>query len=583
MSVLPPPSPAARSRRRRRLLIALAIVLAVVVLAAVFVWFKLFRHVPREFASQEEYFKYGSIGTEESRGVPYWIWVVLPRVFPEHLPGPGGYTSLGITWEDGHEMPVGFTKEKIGFDRVGINCALCHTATYRQTADDDTTIVPGGPATNFDPQGYLRFLSLSARDSRFNADTLLDAIEYEVKLSWIDRQLYRYFIIPATRKALLEQTVADRWMTERPLWGHGRIDPFNPVKFNQLEMNSRRDATVGNSDVMPLWRMDDRRDGRGMTHLHWDGLNTDLVEVVLAGAIGDGATHDSLPVERLKELTAWLREHRPAERLKYPFDVDPALASMGAAIFESRCAKCHGEGRAQTNTVIDLATIGTDGNRLAMWNPPPDDLPHPADRYNAFADGYDWDLNHFRKTDGYVATPMSAIWLRAPYLHNGSVPTLWDLLHPSMSPADAEALVDEIGKASGVGDDLSERLHALFDRASAPTSSPGQLRTELDALKPLVDKVIATARERGFRPPLFYRGSNILATRPLDLDSPDTERERRLVGFVHTSAGLDDRQLAMPYITFVRGNGNRGHEGPDFGTDLNDRQRRSLVEYLKTL
>ncbi|MGC1276221.1 MAG: hypothetical protein WBC44_21160 [Planctomycetaceae bacterium] len=584
MSVLPPAPPAIRSKRQRFLLIFIAALLVTAVVVAAVVWFKFFRHVPREFDSPEEYFKYGSIGTEDERGVPYWIWVVLPRVFPEHLPDPGGYTAIGITWEDGREMPVGFTKEKIGFDRVGINCALCHTATYRETAVSDTVVVPGGPATSFDPQGYLRFLSLSARDSRFNADTLLAAIEYEIKLSWLDRQLYRYFIIPATRKALLEQADSDRWMTERPAWGHGRIDPFNPVKFDQLAMNSDRDATVGNSDVMPLWRLDDRRSSRGETHLHWDGLNTDLREVVLSGAIGDGATHDSLPVERLDELTAWLRKHQPDDLLEYPFQIDPALAAEGATIFEKHCAECHGQGGARTNTVVALSAIGTDGNRLAMWNPPPDDPPHPAERYNAFADGYDWDLKRFRKTDGYVATPLTAIWLRAPYLHNGSVPTLWDLLHPSLPPPEAEALVDTIGDAALGRNDVADRLHTLLDKAGAPTQAPERVRTELDALKPLVDQVVETARSRGYRPPLFYRGSNILTTRSFDDDSSSEQQdERRLVGFVHTSDGLDDRRLAVPYATFVRGNGNRGHEGSRYGTDLNDQQRRALVEYLKTL
>ena len=31
---------------------------------------------------------------------------------------------------------------------------------------------------------------------------------------------------------------------------------------------------------------------------------------------------------------------------------------------------------------------------------------------------------------GYVAKPLLGVWLLGPYLHNGSVPTLWDLLQP---------------------------------------------------------------------------------------------------------------------------------------------------------
>jgi hypothetical protein len=54
-----------------------------------------------------------------------------------------------------------------------------------------------------------------------------------------------------------------------------------------------------------------------------------------------------------------------------------------------------------------------------------------ADRYNAYANGYDFDFKRFRKTDGYVAVPLDGLWLRGPYLHNGSVPTVEDLLKPA--------------------------------------------------------------------------------------------------------------------------------------------------------
>src|SRR5205814_1863762 len=35
---------------------------------------------------------------------------------------------------------------------------------------------------------------------------------------------------------------------------------------------------------------------------------------------------------------------------------------------------------------------------------------------------------------GYVAPPLDGIWASAPYFHNGSVPTLWHVLHPSERP-----------------------------------------------------------------------------------------------------------------------------------------------------
>ena len=51
-----------------------------------------------------------------------------------------------------------------------------------------------------------------------------------------------------------------------------------------------------------------------------------------------------------------------------------------------------------------------------------------ADHGNADENTYRF--KRFRKTNGYANLPLDGIWLRAPYLHNGSVPTLWDLLNP---------------------------------------------------------------------------------------------------------------------------------------------------------
>jgi hypothetical protein len=50
-------------------------------------------------------------------------------------------------------------------------------------------------------------------------------------------------------------------------------------------------------------------------------------------------------------------------------------------------------------------------------------------RFNALP-GYEWRYTNFRRTPGYAAVPLDGIWARAPYLHNGSVPTLAALLEP---------------------------------------------------------------------------------------------------------------------------------------------------------
>jgi hypothetical protein len=395
-------------------LIPLLLVAGVVAFGA---WYYLFREVPDAFASDEEHFKYGSMGTEDRDGIPYWIWLVLPRVFPEKLPGTGGYTSLGLTWEEGKEMPVGFTKKTIGFDRVGLTCAACHSATYRKDSRDKPTIVPAGPSNKFNVQAYLRFLQNCASDTRFNADTLLAEIDYNHQFTLVERLLYRYLLIPQTKKALLQQKQEFAWTDSRPLWGPGRIDPFNPVKFRVLGMPV--DNTIGNSDMMAIWN----RQAHSGHALHWDGLETSLVETIRTGAIGDGATKQSLNIKGLERVERYVTI-LPAP--SYPFAIDHDLAAKGEPVFNQQCSACHAPNGKQTGQVIPLTerNLGTDRHRLDMWPK------EAADRYNHFADGYSWGFHELRKVlpEGYQAVLLDGIWLRAPYLHNGSVPTLIDLL-----------------------------------------------------------------------------------------------------------------------------------------------------------
>ena len=209
--------------------------------------------IPRS-TSVADHFLYGSIGNEEERGVPYLIWLVLPRIFPDYLPGPGGYASIGIMAHDGHEMPIGFSKVYIGVARVGVNCALCHTATVRAAPADAPMIYPGAPAHQTGAQEYMRFLAAAAADPRFNADTILNEIARNERLSLPDQLLYRFSLIPDTRRALLR--LADEESSSKQQWGRGRTDLVGLAKYTILRQSS--DATIGTADAMPLWNLKSR-------------------------------------------------------------------------------------------------------------------------------------------------------------------------------------------------------------------------------------------------------------------------------------------------------------------------------------
>src|SRR6185503_9793776 len=192
-----------KPKTKRRILLTLIAFMLLGGAGAWFGWYKFFREEDQPpFANEAERFKYRSIGAEFSRGVPYWIWVVTPRVFPDFMPGPGGYKSFGLVWEEGQELPVGFSKKVVGFPRVANHCAICHVGSWRSKEDEVPHVVVGAPSQTTDVQAMLRFLAKAGGDSRFNASTLLEEIDRDTKLSFIDRQIYRFVLIPFTKRAL---------------------------------------------------------------------------------------------------------------------------------------------------------------------------------------------------------------------------------------------------------------------------------------------------------------------------------------------------------------------------------------------
>lgn len=125
---------------------------------------------------------------------------------------------------------------------------------------------------------------------------------------------------------------------------------------------------------------------------------------------------------------------------KYPGQIDVSLAARGVKLFESNCAECHGTYghssdaesiAAYPNRTVPIEEIGTDPVRHSAL--PVVGREHYSRSWFAHADDSD---QQETVTDpaGYVAPPLDGVWASAPYFHNGSVPTLWHVLHPAQRP-----------------------------------------------------------------------------------------------------------------------------------------------------
>jgi len=276
--------------------------------------------------------------------------------------------------------------------------------------------------------------------------------------------------------------------------------------------------------------------------LHWDGNNDMVEERNLNASLATSALPGYIDHEAIECIEQWLETFEPPKYENFS-PIDQALAKNGEPIYAKYCADCHGRnGRDFTGKYVGFVTpikeIGTDRHRLdnyteilalnmattyaeqkrnlrshacpggTTYQPPNRPViagKDPGEIRLAAVEKEDgsYRYKHYRKTDGYANMPLDGVWLRAPYLHNGSVPTLRDLLKPY-----------------------------------------------------------------GDRPKKFYRGN--------DLYDPKN------VGFVSNEPTDANGRTYFLYDTTIPGNGNKGHEGRRYGTELPPEQKEALIEYLKT-
>ena len=235
--------------------------------------------------------------------------------------------------------------------------------------------------------------------------------------------------------------------------GPGRVDAFGAARnllFPQYAVKMQSPVSFPF-----VWSVPDNigRKPADFQWIHYDGDTNSILERNIGQALGMGAIFDpktyesTLRIGNLHQLELLTHKLQPP---KWPEDVlgaiDDAKAQIGEQIFKGKCASCH------QDRMFAQMQIGTDPNRANSFGQPVGKIPFPKAvspildglKKRAFADdgispaeqaSMDANPAVWRATAQYLARPLEGVWATAPYLHNGSVPTLYDLLHPDARPA----------------------------------------------------------------------------------------------------------------------------------------------------
>lgn len=391
-------------------------------------------------------------------------------------------------------LPIGMSVDMADGQRIEprmvfFNCAACHSAQI--TYQGKSIFVAGAPAhvdiagfivellgslesTVTDPKKLSAFLSRLAalRQHKDLAAAYPDlalpkekpdgALIAQVK-KLIKKEETKAAAAVAQKKANIESAAAAlsllkekivylqrlRGLRTTTFAGFGRLDAFMAARNLLFGEKTAMDV---NSPVSlpPIFFLSK------LTWFHYDNNTTSQLQRNIGEDLGMGAVADMQTGRSSVKLRNLLRLEELAARLPVPTwpedllgKLDAARVSRGEPLYQQHCASCHepAPDGIFPDRMVPLDTIGTDPNRVVNFTAQLGDRPFVDALAEALARVQDAAVAaegiskeelaksargpvKWRGQKGYSSRPIAGVWATAPYLHNGSVPTLYDLLLP---------------------------------------------------------------------------------------------------------------------------------------------------------
>ncbi len=334
-------------------------------------------------------------------GIPYSAYSQTASVPKQDqlIPGRTGrnkelpYFLNSITGSDGVEL-------------ISNNCLLCHAAKF----NGKLIIGLGNEFLDFTGDGVSR----AERVGQY-VKTEAEAVQWR---KWADR-------VAAIEAYTTTDTIGVNPAVNMTLALMMHHDPETLAWSEQplIQPPSEKPLPVS---VPPWWRMKKKH----AMFYNGEGRGDHARIMMLASIFCINSVAEAEAIDQwAPDIRAYLES---LEAPKYPYLVNQKLAKQGAEVFQQNCSTCHGSyGKDEhyPNLLIDYEEVGTDpmlaknsagneGKRFMDW----------------FNQSYYGETARAQPAPGYYAPPLDGIWATAPYLHNGSVPTIEALLNSTTRP-----------------------------------------------------------------------------------------------------------------------------------------------------
>ncbi len=424
-----------------------------------------------------------------SRFIPYDWFLVLEQPDSSisfrdnnHMAALGFVTTTADEYNpDG--LPVGLVRDadKKNGDYLGLTCAACHTGQVRingkriridggQALIDYTQfeqkVLAALKATLGDSDKFLRFSApLIAADKTLTEDAVATQVQTRIE------ELEKHYAVNASEVA----------------YGHGRLDAFgqifNAIAVEALNLPENTHAPDAPTSYPVLW------DASHLNVVQWNAsapnkepgplFQNAITALAVYGTVivpkNKLTYQSSIRINNLGEIQKdFYQLVAPQWPVAIAGELNAEKMAAGKKLYDQHCVQCHSipdptdKTRKLQAVLVPYQQVGTDplmvenfinrkvksgvlegdkamvlfGDKLPAETTPLDLVTHVA---TGALLNQPWQtikaiVKEYRSNDdpptqtvfnSYKARPINGVWASAPYLHNGSVPSIYDLLLPA--------------------------------------------------------------------------------------------------------------------------------------------------------